>query len=150
MLLVITIRRSSIRHYLATEATNSYVNALVNCHLDYCNSLFVNLLASQLFRVQRAQNNAPILITRTSMHAHITPVLMGLHWLPVASRIQFKLLVLAYRYVIGLAPMGVYARTMRQHNTNASIRRGLVNLHLEQQHLDFGIHRPQTFVIPRR
>ena len=59
----------------------------MNCHLDYCNSLFVNLLASQLFRVQRVQNNAPVLITRTSMHAHIPPVLMGLHWMPVASRI---------------------------------------------------------------
>ena len=72
--------------------------------LDYCNSLLVNLLASQILRLQRVQNNAARLITRTSRHEHITPVLRGLHWLPVASRIHFKVLVLANRCVNGLAP----------------------------------------------
>ena len=97
-------RLSSIRHYLTTEATKSAVNALVTSRLDYCNSLLVNLPASQILQLQRVQNNAARLITRTSRHDHITPVLRGLHWLPVASRIHFKLLVLAYQCVNGLAP----------------------------------------------
>ena len=71
-------RLSSIRHYLTTEA--------------------------QILRLQRVQNNAARLITRTSRHDHVTPVLRGLHWLPVASRIHFKVLLLAYRCVNGLAP----------------------------------------------
>ena len=89
-------RLSSIRHYLTTEATKSAINALVTSRLDYCNSFLVNLPASQILRLQRVQNNAARLITRTSRHDHITPVLRGLHWLPVASRIHFKVLVLAY------------------------------------------------------
>ena len=97
-------RLSSIRHYLTTEATKSVVNALVTSRLDFCNSLLVNLLASQILRLQRVQNNAARLITRTSRHDHIIPVLRGLHWLLVASRIHFKVLVLAYRCVNGLAP----------------------------------------------
>ena len=72
--------------------------------LDYCNSLLVNLPASQILRLQRVHNNAARLITRTSTHDHITPVLRGLHWLLVASRIHFKVLVLAYLCVNGLAP----------------------------------------------
>ena len=118
----------------------------------------LNLPASQILRLQQVQNNAARLITLTSRHGHITPVLRGLRWLPVASRIHFKVLVLAYRCVNGLTPtylaellhICIYARTMRQHCTNASLRRALVNLHMEQQRLDFGIHCPQTFVIPRR
>ena len=51
-------RLSSIRHYLTTEATKSAINALVTSRLDYCNSLLVNLPASQIFRLQRVQNNA--------------------------------------------------------------------------------------------
>ena len=97
-------RLSSIRHYLTTEATKSAMNAFVTSRLDYCNSLVVNRPASQILRLQRVQNNAARLITRTIRHDHITPVLRGLHWLPVASRIHFKVLVLAYRCVNGLAP----------------------------------------------
>ena len=97
-------RLSSICHYLTTEATKSAENAFVTSRLDYCNSLLVNLPTSQIFRLQRVQNNASRLITRTGRHDHITPVLMGLHWLSVASRIHFKVLVLAYRCIKGLAP----------------------------------------------
>ena len=67
-------RLSSIRHYLTTEATKSAINALVTSRLDYCNSLLVNLPASQILRLQRVQNNAARLITRTSRHDHIIPV----------------------------------------------------------------------------
>ena len=118
-------RLSSIRHYFTTEATTSAINALLTSRLDYCNSLLVNLPASQIFRLQRIRNYTARLITRTSRHDHITPVLMGLHWLPVASRIHFKVLVLAsmvwrrltcpnsYTYEL---LTGAYARTMRQHS----------------------------------
>ena len=58
-------RLSSIRHYLTTEAIKSAINALVTSRLDYCNSLLVNLSASQIFRLQRVQNNAARLITTT-------------------------------------------------------------------------------------
>ena len=97
-------RLSSICHYFTTEATKSAIKALLTSRLDYCNSLLVNLPASQIFRLQRIRNYKARLVTRTSRHDHITPVLRGLHWLPVASRIHFKVLVLAYRCVNGLAP----------------------------------------------
>ena len=97
-------RLSSIRHYLTTEAAKSAVNALVTSRLDYCNSLLHNIPLSQTTRLQRVQNNAARLITRTNKHDHITPVLKELHWLPVESRIAFKMLVLTFKCMNGLAP----------------------------------------------
>ncbi len=35
---------------------------------------------------------------------HVTPLFVSLHWLPVAARIQFKTLMLAYRTTTGSAP----------------------------------------------
>ncbi len=36
--------------------------------------------------------------------AHVTPLFVSLHWLPVAARIQFKTLMLAYRTTTASAP----------------------------------------------
>ena len=38
-----------------------------------------------LIRLQRVQNRAARLVTRTKTQDHITPVLRDLHWLPVSS-----------------------------------------------------------------
>ena len=38
---------------------------------------------------------------------HTTPLLRSLHWLPVAARIRFKTLVLAYRAANGSGPVSI-------------------------------------------
>ena len=37
-------------------------------------------------------------------NSHVTPLLIELHWLPLAARIKFKSLMLAYRVIDGSAP----------------------------------------------
>ena len=37
-------------------------------------------------------------------YSHVTPALYDLHWLPVRARIHFKILVLAFKAIHGLAP----------------------------------------------
>ncbi len=39
-----------------------------------------------------------------SSKEHVTPLFVSLHWLPVAARIQFKTLMLAYKTTTGSAP----------------------------------------------
>ena len=97
-------RLSSIRRYLTTNATKNAVQALITSRLDYCNSLLVGLPAYQLERLKRIQNKAARLITRTRQRDHITPVLKQLHWLPVRSRIRYKVLTMAYKCIHGQAP----------------------------------------------
>ena len=54
--------------------------------------------------IQRIQNCAARLITRTRKYEHITPVLRLLHWLPIRQRTLYKLLVLTYCAVNATAP----------------------------------------------
>ena len=94
-------RLSSIQHYLTTQAAKSVVNALFTSRLDYWNSLLHNIPLSQTARLQRVQNNAAMPITRTSKLGNITPVLKELHWLPVESRIAYKMLVMTFKCIRG-------------------------------------------------
>ena len=93
-----------IRSYLTKSSTERIVHALITSRLDYCNSLLYGLPASKLNRLQRVQNAAARLITRTRKRDHITPVLYDLHWLPIAERIEFKLLLLVFKVKNNLAP----------------------------------------------
>uniref|UniRef100_A0A7N6C3H8 Phosphatidylserine synthase n=1 Tax=Anabas testudineus TaxID=64144 RepID=A0A7N6C3H8_ANATE len=50
------------------------------------------------------QNAAARLIFNQPKRSHVTPLFRSLHWLPVAARIRFKALSLAYRVVNSTAP----------------------------------------------
>ena len=55
-------------------------------------------------KLQIIQNAAARIVTFTKKTDHITPVLCKLHWLPVQYRIIFKILLLLYKGLNGLAP----------------------------------------------
>ena len=44
------------------------------------------------------------LVTLTKKRSHITPILRELHWLPVDSRIKYKLLLIVFKALNDLAP----------------------------------------------
>ncbi len=50
------------------------------------------------------QNAAARLVFSEPKRAQVTPLFISLHWLPVAARIKFKTLMLAYRTTTGSAP----------------------------------------------
>ncbi len=50
------------------------------------------------------QNAAARLVFSKPKRAHVTPLFIFLHWLPVAARIKFKTLILAFRTATGSAP----------------------------------------------
>ncbi|CAH3026191.1 unnamed protein product, partial [Porites evermanni] len=75
-----------------------------NIRVDYCNSLLYGLPENQLNKLQRVQNMCARLICNESKYCHITPLLVDLHWLPVKFRIEFKILLIAFKIFKGLAP----------------------------------------------
>ena len=59
---------------------------------------------TNISKLQPVQNAAARVITCYRKHCHITPILIQLHWLPVADRIKFKILLIVYKSLHNLAP----------------------------------------------
>ena len=78
-------------------------------------SLLYGLPSREIEKLQRLQNTAARLTVCMKKTDHITPVLKKLHWLPVNDRITFKLLLLTYKSLNGLAP--VYINELLHHYT---------------------------------
>ena len=81
------------------------VHAFITSRLDYGNSLFYGINKFQLERLQKIQNMAARIVMRSSKFDSTTSIRKELHWLPIEQRINFKVLVLAYRSVHKLAPV---------------------------------------------
>ncbi|PIK34210.1 RNA-directed DNA polymerase from mobile element jockey, partial [Apostichopus japonicus] len=89
---------------LNEEVTKSLVHSLVTSCLDYCNALLNGTSCSSIKRLQRVQNTAARIITRTRRYEHITPVLRDLHWLPIHRRIDYKLILHVFRILNDQSP----------------------------------------------
>ena len=113
-----------IRRYLDRTSTERLVHAFVSSHLDYCNSLLAGLPNSHIAPLQRIQNTAARLVTRTKRTEHITPILQSLHWLPIQQRISFKILLLVFKIIHKLAPAYLQELvSLRSTSTSSSTRR---------------------------
>ncbi len=93
-----------IRPFLTEHAAQLLVQALVISRLDYCNALLAGLPSNTIKPLQMIQNAAARLVFNEPKRAHVTPLFVSLHWLPVAARIKFKTLMIAYRTTTGSAP----------------------------------------------
>ena len=93
-----------IRRYLTDEAAHTVVHALVTSRLDYGNCMVFGITSHLLDKLQRAQNAAARMLTRTRKFDHISPVLRNLHWLPIRQRIKYKSLLLTWKALHGMAP----------------------------------------------
>ena len=110
-----------IRKYLTTEAAKQVIHSLVISRLDYANAVLVGQPKVKLQQLQYVQNSAARLITKTGHSEHITPVLKSLHWLPIEQRIKFKVLLLTYKAMNGLAPIYLQELIM-PHNPTRTLR----------------------------
>ncbi len=93
-----------IRPFLTEHAAQLLVQALVVSRLDYCNALLAGLPANTIKPLKMIQNAAARLVFNEPKRTHVTALFISLHWLPVAARIKFKTLMLAYRTTTGSAP----------------------------------------------
>ena len=92
------------RRVLTEDTTKTVMQSLVMSRLDYCNALLIGIQQDLIAKLQRLQNSAARIVSRTRKYEHITPVLIKLHWLPIKFRIQFMVLLLVYKALNGLAP----------------------------------------------
>ena len=98
---------SKARPYITQEAAKSMAHAPVIWQIDYCNGLLINLPKSQIHEIQMIMNHTARLVVgkRNTPDVSVTHILKDLHWLPVAERIEYKILTLVYKTLHGLAPI---------------------------------------------
>ena len=86
-----------IRKHLTLDTAISLANALVSSRLDYCNSLLNGVSKKFISKLQRVQNSLARIVSRSSRLTSASPILKKLHWLPIRSRIHFKISLIIYK-----------------------------------------------------
>jgi len=79
-------------------------STFISSRRDYCNSVLYGVDDGLLKKLQAVQNAAARVTTETRKYDHIRPVLRELHWLPVRKRIVYKMAVMVYKCLRGMAP----------------------------------------------
>jgi len=95
---------SRIKCYLDPKSLETVCHALITSKLDHCNSLYVGLPKVLTDKLQAVQDATAKILKGVSKYANTTPILKNLHWLPVRSRIQFKVLLITYKCLHNQAP----------------------------------------------
>jgi len=118
--------------------------SLIHSKVDYCNSLFLNLHRSQLYRLQLILNSAARAVSKTSRF----PVLKSLHWLQIDQRIHYKILSITYKTLQSRKPSNVHnllhiqSDTCTRSSTTLTLKRPTVSFRLKITDRSFTHHAP--------
>ena len=93
-----------MRSFLSTKQMSMLVQALIMSSLDYCNALYYGCAKSIINQLQNIQNRACRIIFGLHRKQPVDEKMKSLHWLKVEQRIEFKLCLLIYKALNGLAP----------------------------------------------
>ena len=113
-----------IRHLLNAKTAETLVHAYITSRLDCGNALLYGRPEPLLRQLQSVQNTAARIVTRAGKQAHSKDLPEQLHWLSVSFRVDYKIILLTFRALHGLAPvylsqlLTVYrpTRTLRCHS----------------------------------
>ena len=97
-------RIRQIVKFLDLLAKQTLISSLVMSHLDYANTMFINLPSSSIYPMQQIQNQAAKLIMNKHWLDSPTVIMKQLHWLPIRFRCEYKLLLHVYRCMKDQAP----------------------------------------------
>ena len=86
-----------IKNFVNKKSLIALIHSLIISKVDYCNSLFIGLPNITLKKVQSVLNRAARLIFNLPPRVPTTSSLIGLHWLPVKARVEFKICLITYK-----------------------------------------------------
>ena len=94
----------SVRRSFMQDALLMLIRSFVITKLDFYCSVLAGVSGSLMQWLQSVLNAAARLVFSMRRSQHTTPLLHELHWLKVPERIQYRLCVLAFWCLHGLAP----------------------------------------------
>ena len=113
---------SSIRNLITKQQTEMLVHSIISSRLDYCNSLFYGINKSVIEKLQKVQNAAARCVLKLRKRDSIRLELVNLHWLRVHERILFKVLLLVFKCLNGMAPVELCSLLTIHNVDNLTLR----------------------------
>lgn len=90
--------------FLPPSTGRTLISTLVMSNVDYCNGLLINAQEKVLSKLQLVQNAAARILSSPPKFKPISKVVRQLQWLPIRSRIKFKVLCIAYKATHNTGP----------------------------------------------
>ena len=95
---------SQVKNCLSQQNLETFVHAFISSHLDYCNIIYLGLSRKLINKLQKLQNAAIRLIFKVRARHPVSSLFRNLHWLNIEQRVVFKVLLVVYKCINGLAP----------------------------------------------
>ena len=86
-----------VRHLIDQESCAILVCSLVLSHLDYANCILFRISDYLIRKMQRIQNFAARVVQNVNRESDALSALKELHWLPVDTRIKYKILCIVFK-----------------------------------------------------
>ena len=86
-----------IRRFITSASCQHLTRSLILSRLDYAYSLLYGITSKDRKILQTLQNRAARIVFRLDRRQPSAPLLRELHWLPLKSRVIFKLMLLTFR-----------------------------------------------------
>ena len=103
-----------VKYIFDKRALIIIINALVFTKLFYCSSVWSNTTQANLDKLQAVQNFACRILCGAKKFEHITPLLKGLHWLPIRQQLYFRFAVLVFKCMTRCAPEYLTSKLVRR------------------------------------
>ena len=101
----VTIKNiSRIRPNLDIDTIWTLIQGLTLSRLDCCNGTLAGMSRKNMEKLQRIQNMSCHIMQCLQKYNHILRPLKDLHWVKVLLRIDFKLAILMFKCMQGIAP----------------------------------------------
>ena len=101
-LLLLTPLVSNLLKLFLARPLHRQVHAFVCSRIDYCNSQLLGLPKTRLSPLQTVLNAAARLVARLPRYSHISYYIKEhLHWLPISTRIEYKVLLIVLKAQMG-------------------------------------------------
>ena len=110
-----------IKKYLSKNDVQTLITQLVISRIDLYNSLLFGISSQELYRLQKLQNACTRLIYGLCKSAHVSDLFQELHWLPVRSRIIFKIVCFVYKCLHNIAPSYLSSLLEIDRNTDCTL-----------------------------
>ena len=109
-----------MKKFLSPKQCETLMHTLVFLSLDYCNSLYYGINSNNMQQLQLIQNKACRIVLGLKKQTSVDENLMKLHWLKIQERVEFKLLLLTFKCLNGMAP--TYLTELLQYNNLSGSR----------------------------